>query len=135
MASKKSTKKTVKKATKKTVKKAATPVVKQSAVPKKAVAKKTKSKAVQKSASVSKPKVEQNQEDVQEMLERLETFKKNPSKRKSVRPLSATVTMLSLIGILVSVFIVIPKSVSWGLGLIALFIILLIASIYSLTLE
>lgn len=83
-----------------------------------------------KSKAVSK---KQKQEEVDNMLERLSVVKENQTKRRNIRPLSATVTLVSLIGILVSLYLVVPRSLPWGYALVVFFVVVLIASIYSLS--
>jgi len=130
---KKSKKKTTKKkvAKNKTVKK------------KKTVKKAPKKKAAGKSATKKQPekvrRLKNQEKSVDDMLRQLESVKPMKSRRKkSIRPMSATVTLLSIIGIIISGFVILPKGdqyTAWGSTFLVVFFILLIASIYSLTID
>jgi len=142
MAKKSKKKTTKKKVAKKTVKKKAPKKAAKKTVKKSAKKKETKPKV-----SRSKPKtlapnpvtsrrLKKQEKNVDDMLKQLESVKPSGKKqKKNMRPMSATVTLLSIIGIIVSGYAIYPKNHQWGIAFLVVFFILLIASMYSLTLE
>ncbi|MFA6461732.1 MAG: hypothetical protein WCV90_05660 [Candidatus Woesearchaeota archaeon] len=66
-------------------------------------------------------------------MSKVKSVKKNKPRPWHVVPLKSSFMALSIIGFLISVYWVYPKSINWGTAFILVFIAMFIASVISMT--